>query len=72
MDISESVERVMGCRNAKPPINHDIKHREECEIREQVARFLSDGGKIQELPSGTRAKELTYKQRNDSTHKTNL
>lgn len=69
MDISESASRVMGCRNAKPPINHAIKHKQEAEIKEQVAEFLASGGKVLVMPSvGVGAKDLTYKERNDSTY----
>lgn len=69
MNISESVDRVMGCRNAKPPINHDIKRKEEQEIKDQTAEFLAKGGEVELLQSNNRANDLTFKQKNDSTYK---
>lgn len=64
MNLS-AVEGVMQCRNAKPPINHDIKHAQEAEIKKQVAAFKRSGGKIEKLKN-THSEQKTYKQVNDS------
>lgn len=71
MNIQEQSEVIANqrqCHNAKPPINHDIKHAEEAEINNHVAEYLKAGGKIDIVPSiGSTAKPMTCKQRNDST-----
>ena len=68
MDIS-SVSEARTCSNAKPPINSDIKHAQEAEIKSQVAEFKKKGGKIKRLKSvGSPAKSMTYKEVNDSTY----
>lgn len=68
MELS-AVEGVMQCRNAKPPINHDIKHAQEAEIKKQVAAFKRSGGKIEKLKSmQSNSKSMTYKEVNDSTY----
>jgi len=67
--ISESISNIRQCSNAKPPINHDIKHAEEAEIKVLIAEFKSNGGKIIKIASfGSPTKMFTYKQRNDSTY----
>ena len=66
---SESIANQRQCHNAKPPINHDIKHAEEAELNSQIAKFLDNGGKIKVISSfGSPSRHLTFKQGNDSTH----
>lgn len=67
--ISESISNIRQCSNSKPPINSDIKHAEEAEIKCLIAEFKSNGGKIKVIASiGSPSKMFTYKQRNDSTY----
>ena len=57
------------CTNAKPPINHTIKHKEEAEIKAEIAEFKACGGKIEKLKSvGIKTKPRSYKEVNDSTY----
>jgi hypothetical protein len=65
---SESIANQRQCSNAKPPINHDIKYAEEADIKDQIAKFLASGREIEQVAGiGNNAKQLTYKERNDST-----
>ena len=65
----EAINSMRLCSNAKPPINHDIKHAQEAEISEHVAKFLANGGEIEVLESNVAtAKVMTFKQVNDSTY----
>lgn len=65
----ELIRNTHLCSNAKPPINHSIKHSEEAELKALVAEFKKKGGKITKLKSiGAKTKPVTYKQVNDSTY----
>lgn len=72
MNIQEqsiAISNIRQCSNAKPPINHDIKHAEEAELNKQIAEFLDNGGKIKVIASfGSPSKFLTFEQWNRSTY----
>jgi len=64
----EVIRNTRMCSNAKPPINHTIKHKEEAEIKDLIAEFKANGGKIKKLKSaGIKTKPRSYKEVNDST-----
>tara|TARA_R110000850_G_scaffold64366_1_gene144659 strand:+ start:362 stop:580 length:219 start_codon:yes stop_codon:yes gene_type:complete len=61
----EMIRNTRLCSNAKPPIDHAIKYKEEAEIKDQIAEFLASGREIEQLAS-TIAENKTFKERNDS------
>ena len=66
----EAINNMRLCSNARPPINHTIKHAQEAEISEHVAKFLANGGEIKQMESvGSKSKPMSYKEVNDSTFK---
>ena len=65
----EMIRNTRLCSNAKPPIDHAIKYKEEAEIKDQIAEFLASGREIEQLASvGLMGASKTYKQVNDSTY----
>tara|TARA_R100000951_G_scaffold61620_1_gene51769 strand:- start:2772 stop:2987 length:216 start_codon:yes stop_codon:yes gene_type:complete len=66
MDL-EAIRNTRMCSNAKPPINHTIKYAQEKDIKDHVAEFKANGGKIKKLESvGAKSRQMTYKEVNDS------
>ena len=64
----EAIRNTRLCSNAKPPINHTIKRKEEAEIDQLIAEFKANGGKIKKLKDvGIKTKPRSYKEVNDST-----
>lgn len=49
----ETIRNTRLCSNAKPPINHTIKRKEEAEIKQLVVEFKKKGGKIKKLMIAT-------------------
>jgi hypothetical protein len=56
-----------ACSNAKPPINHKEKRKQEASLSSDIEKFLAKGGVINAVDDfGYVSKEMTYKEVNDS------
>jgi hypothetical protein len=45
----EAIRNTRLCSNAKPPIDHRIKHQQEADLKCAVAEFMAKGGKVEKL-----------------------
>jgi hypothetical protein len=68
----EAVNSMRQCINAKPPINHKEKRKQEVKLSSDIEKFLAKGGVISAVDDfGYVSKEMTYKEVNDSYLKRN-